>query len=53
MGAYHRTVSTYINDLLASGFALERLEEPLASGDAKIGLAAEVPPFLLIAAHAV
>jgi SAM-dependent methyltransferase len=53
MGAYHRKLSTYINDLLASGFALERLEEPLASDDTSIGLAAEVPPFLLVAAHAV
>jgi len=53
MGAYHRKLSTYINDLLASGFALERLEEPLADGDVRIGLAAEVPPFLLIAAQAV
>jgi ubiquinone/menaquinone biosynthesis C-methylase UbiE len=30
-GAYHRTVSTYVNELLASGFAIERLEEPRAN----------------------
>jgi SAM-dependent methyltransferase len=53
MGAYHRKLSTYINDLLASGFALERLEEPLSSDDPKDRLAAEVPPFLVIAARAV
>jgi len=28
MGAYHRTLSTYVNDLIAAGFVLERLEEP-------------------------
>ncbi len=54
MGSYHRTVSTYINDLLASGFALERLEEPLAGADAtKAGLFAEVPTVLVVAARAV
>jgi SAM-dependent methyltransferase len=54
MGAYHRKLSTYINDLLASGFALERLEEPLAGGDAsRAGLFAEIPTALVIAARAV
>jgi 2-polyprenyl-3-methyl-5-hydroxy-6-metoxy-1,4-benzoquinol methylase len=54
MGAYHRTLSTYINDLIASGFVLERLAEPLAGDDAsQIGLAAEVPTVLVIAARAV
>jgi SAM-dependent methyltransferase len=54
MGAYHRKVSTYVNDLLASGFALERLEEPLAGDDAtEFGLFAEVPTALVIAAHAI
>ena len=54
MGAYHRTLSTYINDLLAAGFALERLEEPLAGGDAaKTGLFAEVPTALVVSARAV
>ncbi len=53
MGAYHRTLSTYLNDLLACGFVLERLEEPLAGGDAaKAGLFAEVPTVLVVAAHA-
>ncbi len=54
MGSYHRTLSTYINDLLAAGFALERLEEPLAGGDAaQVGLFAEVPTVLVVAARAV
>ena len=54
MGAYHRTLSTYVNDLIASGFALERLEEPLAGGDAaQVGLFAEVPTVLVVAARAV
>ncbi|HEY5105143.1 MAG TPA: methyltransferase domain-containing protein [Caulobacteraceae bacterium] len=53
MGSYHRTLSTYMNDLLAAGFALERLEEPLAGGDAaQAGLFAEVPTVLVVAARA-
>ena len=54
MGAWHRTLSTYINDLLAAGFALERLEEPLAGGDAaQTGIFAEVPTVLVVSARAV
>lgn len=54
VGAYHRTLSTYVNDLLAAGFTLERLEEPLAGGDAaQVGLFAEVPTVLVVAARAV
>jgi SAM-dependent methyltransferase len=54
MGAYHRTLSTYVNDLIASGFALERLEEPLAGDNgSQVGLAAEVPTVLVVAARAV
>ena len=53
VGAYHRTISTYINDLLASGFVLERLDEPLAGGDAAgAGLFAEVPTALVVTARA-
>lgn len=48
MGAYHRTLSTLINDLLRSGFILERLEEPVVEGR---GLFSRVPQTLLIAAH--
>lgn len=54
MGAYHRMLSTYVNDLIAAGFAIERLEEPLAGGDAaQTGLFAEVPTALVVAARAV
>ena len=54
MGCYHRTLATYVNDLIAAGFALERLEEPLA-GDhgSRQGLAGEVPTVLVIAARPV
>jgi ubiquinone/menaquinone biosynthesis C-methylase UbiE len=53
MGAWHRAISTYVNDLIASGFVLERLEEPLAGPDASTGgLFAEVPTVLVVAAHA-
>jgi len=65
MGCHHRTISTYVNDLLASGFQLEGLEElgvdqaphgsPTALADApgNKGFAAEVPYVLLVAARAV
>ena len=48
MGAYHRTLSTLVNDLLDAGFILERLEEPIV-GDH--GLFSEIPQALLAAAH--
>jgi ubiquinone/menaquinone biosynthesis C-methylase UbiE len=53
MGAYHRMLSTYVNGLIAAGFVIERLEEPLA-GDAYSGrgLFGEVPTVLVIAARA-
>ena len=49
MGAYHRTLATLLNDLLAAGFLLETLEEPVQGA---AGLAAEVPSILMIAAQA-
>lgn len=48
MGAYHRTLSTLINDLLAAGFVLETLDEPVVG---ESGLFSQVPQILLIAAH--
>jgi ubiquinone/menaquinone biosynthesis C-methylase UbiE len=48
MGAYHRTLSTLINDLLDAGFLLERLDEPVV-GDS--GLFSQVPRILLVAAR--
>jgi ubiquinone/menaquinone biosynthesis C-methylase UbiE len=54
MGAYHRMISTYVNDLIACGFVLERMEEPLAGDNgSRIGLAGEVPTVLVISARAV
>lgn len=65
MGCHHRTISTYVNDLLASGFELEAMEElgadqaphgapgALADTSAGKGFAAEVPYVLLIAARAI
>ena len=32
LGAYHRTLSTYVNELSASGLPIERLLEPKATG---------------------
>jgi ubiquinone/menaquinone biosynthesis C-methylase UbiE len=40
IGAYHRTLSTYVNALGAAGLALERLSEPRPSG----ALAKRLPP---------
>ncbi len=63
MGSHHRMISTYVGDLLASGFQLEAIEElladqgptgsPAAQADASggAGLAAEIPLVLLIAAR--
>jgi ubiquinone/menaquinone biosynthesis C-methylase UbiE len=48
MGAYHRTLSTLLNDLLAAGFHLEKLDEPVVEGG---GLFSQVPQVLLIAAR--
>jgi ubiquinone/menaquinone biosynthesis C-methylase UbiE len=45
MGAYHRMVSTYVNDLITAGFRLERLEEPLVEGG---GLMAMVPKVMIM-----
>lgn len=49
MGSHHRTVSTYLNDLIEAGFRVERLAEPVVPG---AGLFSEVPQTMLIAAHA-
>jgi SAM-dependent methyltransferase len=54
---YHRTVETYVNTLLAAGFALVRLEEPEAESPALLAKRPELrterrrPPFLLIGAE--
>ncbi|MBI2940118.1 MAG: hypothetical protein HYY04_06720 [Chloroflexi bacterium] len=33
VGAYHRTLSTYVNSVARAGFAVRRLGEPRAEGD--------------------
>jgi len=48
MGAYHRKLSTLLNDLLAAGFLLEKLDEPVVEGR---GLFSQVPQALLVAAR--
>jgi SAM-dependent methyltransferase len=48
MGAYHRTLSTLLNDLLAAGFLLEKLDEPVVKGH---GLFSQVPQTLFVAAR--
>ena len=48
IGAYHRTMSTLLNDLLAAGFLLEKLEEPIHGHER---LATEVPRTLIVAAR--
>jgi SAM-dependent methyltransferase len=54
MGSHHRMIATYVNDLVASGFRLEAMEEILAGdNDSGEGLAAEIPTVLLVAAKAV
>jgi ubiquinone/menaquinone biosynthesis C-methylase UbiE len=45
MGAYHRMLSTYVNDIITAGFRLEMLDEPLIEGR---GLLAQVPKFLIV-----
>jgi SAM-dependent methyltransferase len=57
MGCHHHMISTYVNDLMAAGFALGAMEELLPNqgpeGWAPLeGLFAEIPTVLLIAARA-
>ncbi|HLO29379.1 MAG TPA: methyltransferase domain-containing protein [Anaerolineales bacterium] len=52
MGAYHRTLSTLLNDLVTVGFSLEKIAEPVVEGVVEgSGLFAQVPRTLLVAAH--
>lgn len=53
---YHRTVTTYVNVLIAGGFTLVALDEPAPGDDAIAGRPELVrerrrPPFLLVAAR--
>ena len=48
MGAYHRKLSTLLNDLFAAGFLLDKLDEPVVEGR---GLFSQIPQALLVAAR--
>jgi ubiquinone/menaquinone biosynthesis C-methylase UbiE len=50
VGAYHRTLSTFINTLVAAGLAIERVVEPQATRDIarRVPGYKEVPAMLLI-----
>lgn len=45
MGAHHRMLSTYLNDMIRAGFRIDKIDEPLVEGG---GLEAEVPRGLLV-----
>jgi hypothetical protein len=45
MGAYHRTLSSLFNGLIAAGFTIEQLREPVLGGG---GLEAEIPQLLVV-----
>lgn len=47
VGSYHRMLSTYVNDLIDSGFSLDRLEEPVWDVP---GLFSRVPIVVIVAA---
>ena len=47
VGSHHRMLSTYLNDLLACGFRLERIEEPVSDVP---GLFSQVPRVMIVAA---
>lgn len=49
VGAYHRTLSTYLNGLIDTGFAIEHLTEPTGTGPARdIRPGAGEVPWLLV-----
>lgn len=55
VGAHHRMLSTYLNELAAAGFALERMLEPVATGERARQVAGncEVPSLLLVRARCI
>jgi ubiquinone/menaquinone biosynthesis C-methylase UbiE len=46
VGAYHRTLTTYLNTLIQTGFALERTAEPQARGSVPVPGYRVIPPWL-------
>jgi 2-polyprenyl-3-methyl-5-hydroxy-6-metoxy-1,4-benzoquinol methylase len=55
VGAYHRTLSSYLNTMSDASFILERLVEPRGAGEATRRLCADggVPKFLIVRARRV
>lgn len=55
LGAYHRTLSTYINQLIDAGFEIRRLKEPtlypLDYPQAVVQSFVELPPLLVVGAE--
>ena len=47
VGAHHRTLSTYVNDLVGAGLMIERLVEPRGVGRDPTRATVGVPAFLL------
>jgi 2-polyprenyl-3-methyl-5-hydroxy-6-metoxy-1,4-benzoquinol methylase len=50
VGSYHRMLSTYLNELVRSGFRFEEMAEPVFP---EMGLLAQVPRVMIISATAV
>ncbi len=50
VGAYHRTLSTYVNTLIGCGLAIERMGEPMATGRfaERRPIWSEVPAVLIV-----
>ncbi len=50
VGSYHRTLSTYINTLIAAGLTIERMAEPRLTGShaASLPIWTEVPAVLVV-----
>lgn len=55
VGQYHRMLSTYLNTLVATGFAFERMVEPIETGEyaRQVPGSQEVPSLVLVRARAV
>jgi ubiquinone/menaquinone biosynthesis C-methylase UbiE len=47
VGAHHRTLTTYLNAFVGSGFKLERFAEPRVEADARRPTYAELPAFIV------
>jgi len=47
VGAFHRTLSTYLNELVEAGFIIERLIEPQGTGESTPDTS-KVPAFLAV-----